>query len=118
MRNIKGKVPLLGVCYGAQHLAYINGGEVLPSKIREYGRANLSYVDDHSNLLKGIQHGSQVWMSHGDTIAKIPQNTKIITSTNDVEVAGYQFINEDTYALQFHPEVYHTTDGITILKNF
>ena len=118
LSNIKGKIPLLGVCYGAQHLAYTNGGEVLPSKIREYGRANLSYVDDHSNLLKGIQQGSQVWMSHGDTIAKIPQNTKIITSTNDVEVAGYRFINEDTYALQFHPEVYHTTDGITILKNF
>ena len=118
LSNIKGKIPLLGVCYGAQHLAHINGGEVLPSKIREYGRANLSFVDDDSNLLNGVQQGSQVWMSHGDTIAKIPENTKIITSTKDVEAAGYRFIDEDTYALQFHPEVYHSTDGITILKNF
>ncbi|MDG1849589.1 MAG: glutamine-hydrolyzing GMP synthase [Flavobacteriales bacterium] len=118
LENIKGKLPLLGVCYGAQHLAYKFGGEVLPSKIREYGRANLSFVDDSHPLLKGVPSGSQVWMSHGDTIAKLPEGYKVIASTHDVECAGYYIENEDTYAIQFHPEVYHSTDGATLLKNF
>lgn len=118
LKGIKGKLPLLGVCYGAQHLAHEFGGEVLPSKIREYGRANLSFVDDSNPLMKGVSNGSQVWMSHGDTIAKLPEGYKIITSTNDVEVAGYQIYNEETYAIQFHPEVYHSTDGKTLLSNF
>jgi GMP synthase (glutamine-hydrolysing) len=116
--EIKGKMPLLGVCYGAQHLAHKFGGEVLPSKIREYGRAHLSYVDHSNPLMKEVPEGSQVWMSHGDTIARIPEGYKIITSTADVEVAGYQIEGEETYAIQFHPEVYHSTDGKTLLKNF
>jgi GMP synthase (glutamine-hydrolysing) len=116
--NIKGKLPLLGVCYGAQHLAHKFGGEVLPSKIREYGRANLSFVDDTHPLLKGVPTGSQVWMSHGDTIAKLPEGYKVIASTYDVECAGYYIENEETYAIQFHPEVYHSSDGATLLKNF
>jgi GMP synthase (glutamine-hydrolysing) len=116
--NIKGKLPLLGVCYGAQHLAHKFGGEVLPSKIREYGRANLSFVDDTHPLLKGVPTGSQVWMSHGDTIATLPEGYKIIASTHDVECAGYYIEDEKTYAIQFHPEVYHSTDGATLLKNF
>lgn len=116
--GIKGKLPLLGVCYGAQHLAHKFGGEVLPSKIREYGRANLSFVDDTNPLMKGVPNNSQVWMSHGDTIAKLPEGYKIITSTKDVEVAGYQIEGESTYAIQFHPEVYHSTDGKTLLSNF
>lgn len=116
--GIKGKLPLLGVCYGAQHLAYKFGGEVLPSKIREYGRANLSFVDDSHPLLKGVPTGSQVWMSHGDTIATLPEGYKVIASTHDVECAGYYIENESTYAIQFHPEVYHSTDGATLLKNF
>ena len=118
LKGIKGKLPLLGVCYGAQHLAHKFGGEVLPSKIREYGRANLSFVDNSNPLMKDVPNGSQVWMSHGDTIAKLPHGYKTITSTNDVEVAGYQIDNEETYAIQFHPEVYHSTDGKTLLSNF
>ena len=116
--NIKGKLPLLGVCYGAQHLAHKYGGEVLPSKIREYGRANLSFVDEFHPLLKGIPTGSQVWMSHGDTIASLPEGFKIIASTHDVECAGYFIENENTFAIQFHPEVYHSIDGKILLKNF
>ncbi|MCC7332017.1 MAG: glutamine-hydrolyzing GMP synthase [Flavobacteriales bacterium] len=112
------KLPLLGICYGAQYLAQSNGGEVLPSKIREYGRANLTYVESSHPLMKNIPLKSQVWMSHGDTIKKLPENTKIIASTKDVEIAGYEFVGEKTYAIQFHPEVYHSTDGLQILKNF
>ena len=115
---IKGQLPLLGVCYGAQHLAYQFGGEVIPSNIREYGRANLSFVDMNSKLMKGVSIDSQVWMSHGDTISSIPENYKVIASTHDVKVAAYHIQNELTYALQFHPEVYHSEDGTTILKNF
>lgn len=116
--EIKGKLPLLGVCYGAQHLAHMFGGEVLPSKIREYGRANLSFVDSSHPLLKGIPTNSQVWMSHGDTISKLPKGYNVIASTHDVDCAGYFIEGEPTYALQFHPEVYHSTDGIVLLKNF
>jgi GMP synthase (glutamine-hydrolysing) len=115
---IKGKLPLLGVCYGAQHLAHEFGGEVLPSNTREYGRANLSFVATENELMKGVSVDSQVWMSHGDTIATIPNTYKVIASTNDVEVAAYHIQDEPTYALQFHPEVYHSKDGATILKNF
>ncbi|MBV6484109.1 MAG: GMP synthase [glutamine-hydrolyzing] [Flavobacteriales bacterium] len=114
----RGKLPLLGVCYGAQYLAQSNGGEVLPSKIREYGRANLTFVDQNHCLMKGVSNNSQVWMSHGDTIKTLPTNTKIFASTHDVEVAGYEFLNEETYAIQFHPEVYHSTEGTQLLKNF
>ncbi|MCK5907794.1 MAG: glutamine-hydrolyzing GMP synthase, partial [Flavobacteriales bacterium] len=106
------------VCYGAQYLAQTNGGEVLPSKIREYGRANLAHVDNSSDLMKGIEIGSQVWMSHGDTIATLPKEFNIIASTADVEVAAYKIESEDTYAIQFHPEVYHSTDGKQLLENF
>ena len=118
LENIKGKIPLLGVCYGAQYLAKSNGGDVLPSKIREYGRANLSYVDNLSPLLFGVSNNSQVWMSHGDTISDLPKGFKIIASTKDVKVAAYKIQNETTYALQFHPEVYHSTDGKQLLQNF
>ncbi len=115
---IKGKFPLLGVCFGAQYLAGSYGGEVLPSTIREYGRANLSYVDKVHELTKGMTDGSQVWMSHGDTIKTIPSNYKIIASTEDVAVAGYYVEGEQTYGIQFHPEVYHSLEGAVLLKNF
>ena len=115
---IKGKLPLLGVCYGAQHLAHEFGGEVLPSNTREYGRANLSFVATDNELMKDVPTDSQVWMSHGDTIAIIPENYKVIASTDDVKVAAYVIEGEQTYALQFHPEVYHSKDGGTIIKNF
>lgn len=115
---IKGKFPLLGVCFGAQFLANNFGGEVLPSTIREYGRANLSYVNQDHELTAGMSIGSQVWMSHGDTIKKIPTSYKIIASTSDVEVAGYYIDGEQTYGIQFHPEVYHSLEGGILLKNF
>ncbi len=114
----KGKLPLLGVCFGAQYLANNFGGEVLPSSIREYGRANLSYVSSDNVLTKGMTNGSQVWMSHGDTIKKVPSNYTIIASTKDVEVAGYHIEGEQTYGIQFHPEVYHSLEGAILLKNF
>lgn len=118
LSNIKGIYPLLGICYGAQFLAHNFGGKVLPSKIREYGRANLKFVDDQNCLLKQISNNSQVWMSHGDTIAHVPDSYKIIASTSDVEIGAFQVLNEDTYGIQFHPEVYHTTEGKVLLKNF
>lgn len=114
----KGKLPLLGVCFGAQYLAHNFGGEVLPSTIREYGRANLSYVNESHPLTTGISQNSQVWMSHGDTIKVIPSNYKIIASTPDVQVAGYEIEGEQTFGIQFHPEVYHSTEGTKLLKNF
>lgn len=118
LSEIKGKMPLLGVCFGAQFLAHNFGGEVLPSSIREYGRANLSHVDTSNVLTKGMTMGSQVWMSHGDTIKSIPNNYKIIASTSDVEVAGYEIEGEQTFGIQFHPEVYHSLEGAQLLKNF
>jgi GMP synthase (glutamine-hydrolysing) len=114
----KKKLPLLGVCYGAQLMAHKYGGEVLPSKHREYGRANLSFVNDKNELFKGVNINSQVWMSHADTITKIPDHYEIISSTKDVKFAGYQVKGEQTYGIQFHPEVYHSTDGSTLLRNF
>jgi len=118
LSNIRGKLPLLGVCYGAQFLAQHDGGEVMPSKIREYGRANLGYIDRSCSLMKSISDGSQVWMSHGDTILKLPENYKIITGTGSIDVAGFKVEGEDTYGIQFHPEVYHSTEGKQLLKNF
>ncbi len=118
LAHIRGKVPVLGVCYGAQFLAQYDGGEVAPSKIREYGRANLSFIDSENALMKDISDGSQVWMSHGDTILRIPGNYRIITSTYDVEVAGYEIDGEPSFGIQFHPEVYHSTEGMKLLKNF
>jgi GMP synthase (glutamine-hydrolysing) len=118
LKEIKGKLPLLGICFGAQHLVHEFGGEVLPSNTREYGRANLSFIETSSSLMKGVSVGSQVWMSHGDTISMIPKDYNIIASTKDVEVAAYSVDNELTFGLQFHPEVYHSKDGHIILKNF
>ncbi len=115
---IKGKIPLLGICYGAQFMANTNGGLVEASDTREYGRANLQYIDKSSKLFREVDQGSQVWMSHGDTIMKLPDNFKIIASTGDVNVAGYHIEGEDTYGIQFHPEVYHSTQGLQILTNF
>jgi len=118
LSGIKGKIPVLGVCYGAQYIAQSSGGEVMPSKIREYGRANLTFIDQENDLLKGMSPGTQVWMSHGDTILSVPDDFDIITSTPDVSLAGYKVSHEDTYGIQFHPEVYHTTEGQILLNNF
>lgn len=116
--TIKGNLPLLGVCYGAQHLAHNYGGEVLPSNTREYGRANMVFVDQSNQLFKGVPEKTQVWMSHGDTIASIPDNYEIIGSTSDVKIGAYHIKGEDTWGIQFHPEVYHTQEGKKILQNF
>ena len=115
IRNIK---PLLAVCYGAQYLAHFSGGNVAPSNTREYGRANLSYIKTNDSFFEGISEGSQVWMSHSDTIKTLPTNGVLLASTHDVENAAYKIEGETTYAIQFHPEVYHSTDGKTLLKNF
>lgn len=116
--GLRKHVPVLGVCYGAQYLAQHDGGEVLPSKIREYGRANLTFIDGESALMKGMSPGSQVWMSHSDTIHEYPPGFRIVSSTPDVEVAGFRVEGEDTYGIQFHPEVYHSTEGMILLRNF
>ncbi|NOY37774.1 MAG: glutamine-hydrolyzing GMP synthase [Chlorobi bacterium] len=118
LAQIKGKLPLLGVCYGAQYLAQNYGGEVLPSETREYGRARMSFIKTDNPLFHGISTGAQVWMSHGDTIAFVPDDYEIIGSTEDVKVGAYHINGEETYGIQFHPEVYHTTEGKEILGNF
>jgi GMP synthase (glutamine-hydrolysing) len=110
--------PLLAVCYGAQFIAQQSGGSVQASDTREYGRANLNFVNHSSPLFKGISAGSQVWMSHGDTITDIPENFEIIASTTDVRVAGYQLKDKSVFAIQFHPEVTHSLDGMILLNNF
>ena len=112
------KLPILGICYGAQWLASKNGGEVEPSQIREYGRAHLVKINNDSDLFKGVPMGSQVWMSHGDTILNPGEKVEIVASTEDVNVAGFHFKGKPIYGIQFHPEVYHSTDGKTVLKNF
>lgn len=111
-------IPVLGVCYGAQLMANKAGGFVLPSEIREYGRARLSRVDTHYDLLKEIEIDSQVWMSHGDTIKQLPEGFEIIASTSSVEVAAFKIKDKNTYGIQFHPEVTHSLQGKTLLRNF
>lgn len=118
LTNIRGKYPILGICYGAQFISYTNGGKVEPAGTREYGRAHLSTFDHENPLLKGVREGSQVWMSHGDTITAIPENFKIIASTDKVAIAAYQVEGEQVWGVQFHPEVFHSEDGTQILKNF
>ena len=117
LSGILGKYPLLGVCYGAQFLVHANGGKVQASETREYGRANLSTIHD-SELLKGIEKGSQVWMSHGDTIVDLAKGMNLICSTDDVKFAGFSFEKYNAFGIQFHPEVYHSTDGMKIIRNF
>lgn len=118
LSQIRGKKPLLAVCYGAQYLAHFGGGEVAPSNIREYGRANLSYIKENEGFFDGVDTHTQVWMSHSDTIKKLPENGVRLASTHDVENAAFRIEGETTYAIQFHPEVYHSTDGARMLKNF
>lgn len=118
LSEIRGKKPMLAVCYGAQYLAHFSGGEVAESNTREYGRANLGFVKPGEDFFENIHEGSQVWMSHSDTIKKLPSGGVLLASTNDVKNAAYKIDGEDTYAIQFHPEVYHSTDGHQLLHNF
>lgn len=116
--DIIGKVPVLGICYGAQYLAQKFGGEVLPSPSREYGRAILVIKDKNDVLFKDIAPETQVWMSHGDTIQTLPEHTRLLASTADVRNAAFRFEQSPVWGIQFHPEVYHTEMGSQILKNF
>lgn len=118
LSGIKGKLPLLAICYGSQYLAYHYGGNVEASDSREYGRAMLTIEDKECPLFKGIPVESQVWMSHGDSITKLPNNARLIASTKDVKNAAYRFEGEETYAFQYHPEVFHSEMGGEMLKNF
>lgn len=118
LEMFRGKMPVLGICYGAQYMVHCAKGIVEKSKIREYGRANLSFVDTNCSLTQGVKQNSQVWMSHGDTILQLPKDFEVICSTQNVKNAGYRVIGEETYALQFHPEVYHSEDGFVLLQNF
>jgi GMP synthase (glutamine-hydrolysing) len=112
------KVPVLGVCYGAQLIAHLGGGNVLPSQMREYGRARLSTLDHHNDLLKEMTLDTQVWMSHADTIAAVPSNFEIIATTPSVAVAAFKVKDKAVWGIQFHPEVTHTTEGKNLLRNF
>ncbi|MDR1729686.1 MAG: glutamine-hydrolyzing GMP synthase [Prevotellaceae bacterium] len=118
LSHIRSKFPVLGICYGAQFISHISGGKVGPAGSREYGRATLSSVDGNDPLLKGVNEGSQVWMSHGDTITAVPADFNIIASTCDVDIAAYHIEGENTWGVQFHPEVYHTEIGMRLLDNF
>ena len=118
LSTIRGKLPLLAVCYGAQYLAHFSGGAVKPSNTREYGRANLSFIQSGETFFEGIYKGSQVWMSHSDTIDQLPDGGLLLASTQDVKNAAYRIEGETTFGIQFHPEVYHTTDGKKLLENF
>lgn len=115
---IRHKKPMLAVCYGAQYLAHFFGGKVASSNTREYGRANLSFVKNDEVFFKNISEGSQVWMSHSDTITDLPTNAVLLASTKDVANAAYKIEGEQTFAIQFHPEVYHSKDGKQLLANF
>lgn len=119
LSQIRGKYPILGICYGAQYMSYLYGGKVEPAGTREYGRANLSYFEEGNPLFEGFSEGSQVWMSHGDTITAIPEGFKVIASTHKVKNAAYQAPGgEPLWGVQFHPEVFHSVQGTLLLKNF
>lgn len=118
IQEYRGKLPLLGICYGAQLLAQNYGGEVKPADLREYGRARLNFIDHDNPLTHNLTLNTQVWMSHGDTIMSLPSGFEVISSTADIEVGAFSVQGENTFGLQFHPEVYHTTEGSVILKNF
>lgn len=113
-----GKYPVLGICYGAQFISHTNGGKVEQTGTREYGRAHLQQFDGENPLFKGFEPNSQVWMSHGDTITAIPQDCHVIASTADVKFAAYASTKHPLWAVQFHPEVYHTSQGTQLLRNF
>ena len=116
--KLRGRLPVLGICYGAQFIAYDAGGSVEPAESREYGRAKLEWIDSTDELMTDIAVGSQVWMSHGDTITSVPASFKTIASTADVKNAAYRVEGEQTWGVQFHPEVFHSTCGTQLLKNF
>ena len=118
LSDIRGKFPVLGICYGAQMMVNNSNGRVAPAESREYGRAVLTAIDPDDRLFRGIKEGSQIWMSHGDSITALPENFRKIASTGDLEMAAYRIEGEKTWGVQFHPEVFHTADGHILLENF
>ena len=126
LSRIRGRLPILGICYGAQYMSHIYGGKVESAGTREYGRQNLRYIDKACPLFKGFDDNSQVWMSHGDSITAIPQGARVVASTETVENAAYYLepaANPDlngnpVFGTQFHPEVFHSLQGLLLLKNF
>lgn len=116
--GIRGKYPVLGICYGAQFIAYTNGGKVEPAGSREYGRAHLTSFCKDNALFNSVKENTQVWMSHGDTITEIPAGFEVVASTDKVAIAAYQIKDEQVWGVQFHPEVFHTEEGTQMLKNF
>jgi GMP synthase (glutamine-hydrolysing) len=118
LARIRGKYPVLGICYGAQLMASEAGGRVESAGMREYGRAHLTSIDGNDPLLQGIHAGAQVWMSHGDTVTQLPAAFQVVAGTDDVAAAAYRIGGENTWGVQFHPEVYHTNDGTRLLDNF
>ena len=118
LSEIRGRLPILGICYGAQFISYSNGGKVEPAGTREYGRAHLAWFEKENVLFKGVKEHTQVWMSHGDTITAIPENFKVISSKDKVKIAAYQAEGEKVCGVQFHPEVFHSEEGTLMLKNF
>ena len=118
LTNIRGKYPVLGICYGAQMMVNLAGGEVYQPDSREYGRAHLNIFKKDDKLFGSLKQNSVVWMSHGDTIVSAPENFTQVASTEDVDWAAYSVENEDTWGVQFHPEVFHTEQGIALLDNF
>lgn len=118
LQALRGRFPLLGICYGAQYLAKSLGGTVESAETREYGKANLTFVDAADPLMEGVRQGSVVWMSHGDTITSVPAKLQRVASTADVREAAFNIRGEQTWGVQFHPEVYHSQDGMVLLRNF
>ena len=118
LSGIVSRMPVLGICYGAQYMAWKAGGTVEPAGSREYGRAHLSYVDDNDPLFRGIENGAQVWMSHGDTITSVPESFQVVASTDKVRIAAYHVKDSNVWGVQFHPEVYHSECGTQLLRNF
>ena len=118
LSRLIGRYPVLGICYGAQFISHAGGGRVEQTGTREYGRANLQWLDSTNPLFKGFDPNSQVWMSHGDTITAIPAGYRVIGSTPDVEYAAFASGSQPVWCVQFHPEVYHTTQGMQLLRNF
>ena len=118
LNDFVGKIPILGICYGAQYIAYSCGGNVEASQTREYGRAELTVADSHEKIFSGIPSKSQVWMSHGDSVTSLPKEAKLIASTPTVKNAAYKIESKNIYAFQYHPEVFHTTYGGKMLENF
>jgi GMP synthase (glutamine-hydrolysing) len=118
MASLRGNVPVLGICYGAQLMTHLQNGKVQASKHREYGRANLATIDTADDLMKGLSKHSQVWMSHGDSITVLPEGFTVVATTQNIPVAAFRIENEKTWGIQFHPEVTHSSDGVLLLKNF